>query len=101
MTKQIDRFKYIGDINYASDQSRELLLHVGLWESHGKHFINGGAKIGCQYYMPEMLPKVHEVLCPTDYKRLKLVHANGNRLSKGRHLMAKLSSKCKGKLLHP
>ena len=50
MSERIDRFKYIGDIEYAADQTRELLSHVGLWDSHGKHFINGGVKIGRSEY---------------------------------------------------
>jgi len=50
MSERMDRFKYIGDIDYAADQTRELLSHVGLWDSHGKHFINGGVKIGRSPY---------------------------------------------------
>jgi hypothetical protein len=50
MSKRIDRFSYIGDIENAADQTRELLSHVGLWDSHGKHFINGGIKIGRSPY---------------------------------------------------
>jgi hypothetical protein len=50
MSERIDRFSYIGDIEYAADQTRELLSHIGLWDSHGKHFINGGVKIGRSNY---------------------------------------------------
>jgi hypothetical protein len=134
LSERIDRFKYVGDIDYAADQSRELLSHVGLWDTHGKHFIKGGIQIGrskhCnqashpinhtshvgfqqsdevdttylhakkskekmdEFYTPELLRKVNQVLYPDDYKLWKLVHANGNRLSKGKDLMTKLSSKC-------
>ena len=137
MSERIDRFKYIGDIEHAADQTRELLSYVGLWDSHGKHFINGGVKIGrspyCnlashpfnhtaanvgfqqsdepdtvyshakkskekmdEFYTPELLRKVNEVLYPDDYKLWNLVSTNGKKLSWGRDLMSKLSSKCKG-----
>jgi len=42
MSERLDRFRFIGDIHHSADQTRELLSHVGLWDSHGKHFINGG-----------------------------------------------------------
>jgi hypothetical protein len=139
MSERIDRLSYIGDIEYAADQTRELLSHVGLWDSHGKHFINGGIKIGrspyCnlashpfnhtddvgfqqsdeadtayshakkskekmdKFYTPALLWKVNDVLYPDDYKLWKLVSANGNKLSKGKDIMSKLSSKCKDTLL--
>ena len=44
ISERLDRFQFIGDIHNAADQTRELLNHVGLWDSHGKHFINGGVK---------------------------------------------------------
>eukprot|EP00804_Cyclotella_cryptica_P008387 CCRYP_003910-RA/>CCRYP_003910-RA protein AED:0.27 eAED:0.27 QI:476/1/1/1/1/1/3/193/521 len=40
--ERLDRFKFVGDIHNSPDHTRELLKAVGLWESHGKHFINGG-----------------------------------------------------------
>ena len=46
LSERIDRFNFIGDIDYAADQSREILSHVGLWDSHGKHFLKGGIQIG-------------------------------------------------------
>mmetsp|Transcript_10705 Transcript_10705/g.22700 ORF Transcript_10705/g.22700 Transcript_10705/m.22700 type:complete len:407 (-) Transcript_10705:124-1344(-) len=46
ISERLDRFQFIGDIHNAADQTRELLGHVGLWESHGKHFINGGVQVG-------------------------------------------------------
>eukprot|EP00581_Thalassiosira_minuscula_P009972 CAMPEP_0183710196 /NCGR_PEP_ID=MMETSP0737-20130205/5998_1 /TAXON_ID=385413 /ORGANISM="Thalassiosira miniscula, Strain CCMP1093" /LENGTH=490 /DNA_ID=CAMNT_0025938421 /DNA_START=68 /DNA_END=1540 /DNA_ORIENTATION=+ len=53
MSERIDRFQFIGDIHNAADQTRELLDHVGLWESHGKYFIHGGRNMGsnpwCHY----------------------------------------------------
>ena len=144
MSERIDRFKYIGDIEHAADQTRELLSHVGLWDSHGKHFINGGVKIGrspyCnlashplsnytattsvgfqqidkvdtvyshakkskekmdEFYTPELLRRVNEVLYPDDYKLWNLVSTNGNALSRGKDLMSKLSDKCKSASLHP
>ena len=42
LSERIDRFQFLGNIHHAAYQTRELLDHVGLWESHGKHFINGG-----------------------------------------------------------
>jgi len=50
ISERIDRFKYIGDIEFAADQSRELLSHVDMWESYGKHFINGGVQHGRSPY---------------------------------------------------
>lgn len=38
----LDRFEFVGDINNSGEHARQLLQKVGLWESHGKHFINGG-----------------------------------------------------------
>ncbi len=46
MSERIDRFQFIGDLQYAADHTKELLSHVGLWTSHGKQFINGGVKAG-------------------------------------------------------
>merc|ERR1712127_1001190 len=46
MSERLDRFQFIGDISNAAEQTRELLDHVGLWDSHGKHFINGGVHVG-------------------------------------------------------
>ena len=46
ISERLDRFQFIGDLHNAADQTRELLGRVGLWESHGKHFINGGVKVG-------------------------------------------------------
>ena len=46
MSERLDRFDFIGDLHNTADQTRELLSHVGIWESYGKHFINGGKKIG-------------------------------------------------------
>jgi hypothetical protein len=40
--ERLDRFKFVGDIHNSPDQTRDLLKAVGLWETHGKHFINGG-----------------------------------------------------------
>eukprot|EP01082_Thalassiosira_pseudonana_P005792 g5369.t1 g5369 contig2:410914-411488(-) len=42
LSERLDRFNFIGDIHNTHDQTRELLQKVGLWESHGKYFINGG-----------------------------------------------------------
>lgn len=39
----LDRFQFVGDINNAPDHTKELLQSVGLWETHGKYFINGGS----------------------------------------------------------
>jgi hypothetical protein len=50
LSERIDRFQYIGDIEYAADQSKELLSHVDMWESYGKHFINGGVQHGRSPY---------------------------------------------------
>lgn len=38
----LDRFQFVGDINNASDHTKELLQSAGLWETKGKYFINGG-----------------------------------------------------------
>ena len=46
LSERLDRFQFIGDLEHVADHTRELLSHVGLWESHGKHFINGGVKAG-------------------------------------------------------
>ena len=144
LSERLDRFKFIGDLDNVSDQTKELLEHVGLWESHGKHFIHGGETAkgivekahicnmiphpfnetshrGFQqkkhsddsaasntgyshskgskskfekFYTPELLTKVQEELYADDYKLWKLVSGNGGRLSRGKDLMAKLSSKC-------
>ena len=42
ISERLDRFKFIGELHNAADQTRELLEHVGLWDSHGSKFINGG-----------------------------------------------------------
>ena len=138
MSERLDRFDFIGTLDEVADQTRELLTHVGMWESHGKKFINGGQQIlrspwcgigshphnhtvnvGFQqkdessnktalvyehaknskekldsFYSPELLKKVQEELFADDYKLWKLVHDNGNKLSRGKDLMSKLSSKC-------
>ena len=44
LSERLDRFQYVGNIDHVADQTRELLESVGLWESHGKRFINGGVK---------------------------------------------------------
>ncbi|KAL7534159.1 hypothetical protein ACHAXR_005681 [Thalassiosira sp. AJA248-18] len=44
LSERLDRFQFIGDLHNAADQTRELLGHVGLWNSHGKHFIHGGSR---------------------------------------------------------
>jgi len=138
MSERLDRFDFIGTLDEVAYQTRELLTHVGMWESHGKKFINGGQQIlrspwcgigshphnhsinvGFQqkdessnkttlvyehaknskekldsFYSPELLKKVQEELFADDYKLWKLVHDNGNKLSRGKDLMSKLSSKC-------
>ncbi len=45
MSERLDRFQFIGDIERNAEHTRELLQHVGLWESHGEHFVNGGIKV--------------------------------------------------------
>ena len=47
-----------------------------------------------EYFNSELLEKVHKNLYADDYKLWKLVSGNGSRLSKGKDLMSKLSSKC-------
>lgn len=42
----MDRFQFVGDLRHAAEHTRELLSHVGLWDSHGSRFINGGARLG-------------------------------------------------------
>ena len=141
LSERLDRFQFIGDLHSAADHTRELLERVGIWESHGKRFINGGVKMGSNpcniashpsnhtvhvgfqqpeeatnksaahvaynhakgskgkmdaYYSPELLEKVQEELYADDYKLWKLVNANGEKLSKGKELITKLSSKCAG-----
>eukprot|EP01083_Nonionella_stella_P248263 859751_1 len=44
LSERLDRFQFIGNLENAADLTRELLGHVGLWESHGKHFISGGKR---------------------------------------------------------
>ena len=46
LSERLDRFQFVGDLHYAADHTRELLSNVGLWESHGRHFINGGVQVG-------------------------------------------------------
>lgn len=46
LSERLDRFQFVGDIQNIADQSRELLQSVGLWESHGRHFVNEGTKSG-------------------------------------------------------
>lgn len=141
LSERLDRFDYIGDLANVADQTKELLSHVGLWESHGRHFINGGVKAGpsrwcnvishprnhtvhvgfqqkdeasnssaakllayghakgskdkmAEFYTPDLLQTVEDDLYAHDYKLWKLVESNGNRLSRGRDLASKLSSKC-------
>ena len=140
MSERIDRMDFIGDLHTVAEQTRELLSLVGMWESHGKHFIHGGVKVGADpwcnivshpynhtvhvgfqqkdeisnssagqtvyqhakgsaskmntFYTPELLKKVEEELYPDDYKLWKLVNDNGSKLSRGKDLMSKLSSKC-------
>jgi len=45
MSERLDRFQFIGDIENTAEHSRELLQHVGLWEPHGKLFVNDGVKV--------------------------------------------------------
>lgn len=42
MSERLDRFQFIGSIDSIAEQAKELLQHIGLWESYGKHFINEG-----------------------------------------------------------
>lgn len=46
LSERLDRFDFIGDLANVADQTKELLSHVGLWDSHGRHYINGGVKAG-------------------------------------------------------
>jgi hypothetical protein len=46
MSERLDRFQYVGSIENIAEQTKELLQQVGLWESHGKHFINKGTSTG-------------------------------------------------------
>ena len=140
MSERIDRMNFIGNLDNVADQTKELLSHVGMWDSYGKKFINGGENIGrspwCNivshpfdhkihvgfqqkdeisnssaaqtvyrhakgsaskmdaFYTPELLKKVQEELYPEDYKLWQLVNDNGSKLSRGKDLMSKLSSKC-------
>ena len=140
ISERLDRFDFIGDLHSAAEHTHELLEHVGLWESHGKHYINGGRKIGwnpwCniashpanhtahlgfnqkdevknattldavyghskgskskieKYFTPNLLKRVEQELYADDHKLWKLVNANGNKLSRGKDLMAQISSKC-------
>ena len=40
----LDRFRFVGDISNSPEHTRDLLSKVNLWESHGRHFINGGVE---------------------------------------------------------
>ena len=46
LSERIDRFHFIGDLANVENQTKELLSHVGMWDSHGKRFINGGRSLG-------------------------------------------------------
>jgi hypothetical protein len=46
LSERLDRFQFVGDLHHAAEHTRELLGHVGLWESHGRHFLHGGVKAG-------------------------------------------------------
>ncbi|KAL7555055.1 hypothetical protein ACHAWF_018671 [Thalassiosira exigua] len=139
LSERLDRFQFIGELGNVEAHTKELLQHVGLWDSHRKHFINGGVKVGrnpwCniqshpvngtqhvgfqqkdevsnatgakneyghiknsrkkmdRFYTPELLNRVQEELYADDQKLWKLV-SNGNKLSRGKELMPKLSSRC-------
>ena len=44
LSERLDRFDYIGDLQSIHNQTKELLEAVGLWDSYGSKFINGGQK---------------------------------------------------------
>lgn len=134
MSERLDRFNYVGDLQKAANHSKELLGHVGLWDSHGAHFIGGGVnadwhsychlashpanhtgEVGFQqkgsaggeyshsknsvgkmkeFYTPKLLRKVREEMYPDDQRLWSAVAASGNRLSVGKELASKLSSRC-------
>ncbi|KAL7550094.1 hypothetical protein ACHAWF_013323 [Thalassiosira exigua] len=50
ISERLDRFQFIGELGKIGDHTKELLQHVGLWDSHGKHFINGGVRVGGNKY---------------------------------------------------
>jgi hypothetical protein len=43
MSEKIDRFDFIGSLDYTEQHSRALLERVGLWESYGKSYRNGNS----------------------------------------------------------
>lgn len=46
LSERLDRFQFIGELHQAAEHTQELLGHVGLWESHGRHFLHGGVQAG-------------------------------------------------------
>lgn len=46
MSERLDRFQFIGNIENAADHARELLEHVGLWNTYGEKFVHGGEMKG-------------------------------------------------------
>jgi hypothetical protein len=69
----LDRFQFVGDINNSPDHTRQLLQSVGLWESHGKRFINGGVhekgKNMCRYMSHQFNHTEHVGFQQKDYNR--------------------------------
>lgn len=46
LSEHLDRFQFVGNIESVTDQTRELLQTVSLWETHGKHYIRDASYTG-------------------------------------------------------
>mmetsp|Transcript_8639 Transcript_8639/g.15031 ORF Transcript_8639/g.15031 Transcript_8639/m.15031 type:complete len:107 (-) Transcript_8639:1400-1720(-) len=79
-------------------QQRDEVTDTAAGKMHWGHKENSKNKLR-KYYTPELMEKVGGQVYAEDYKLWKLVDANGAKLSRGKDLAHRLSSRCPSTLV--
>ena len=103
ISERLDRFQFIGELHNAADQTRELLENVGLWNTRGKYFINGGVSVGrnpwCNIKSHEFNASAHVGFQqPADAAQTAYGHSKGAKDKMDKHYTPELLKKVQEEL---